>query len=64
MRSHRRMVGEGDSLKLVGGVELVVCEGVSAKADPFLVLRMYSRACLVELIGVDFLARIIHVDFY
>ena len=45
-------------------MELVVCEGVSAKADPFLVLRMYSRACLVELIGVDFLARIIHVDFY
>ena len=36
----------------------------AAKADSLLVLRMYPRAGLVELIGGDFLARIIHVDFY
>ena len=63
MRSHRRMVGEGDSVKPVGAWSLSSVRG-SAKADPLLVFRMYSRAGLVEPIGVDFLARIIYEGFY
>lgn len=62
MRSHRRMVGEGDSVKQVGAWSLSSVRG-SAKADPLLVFRMYSRVCLAEPIGVAFLARIIYEGF-